>query len=59
MLTWVHSLQVAAQRLVERSLYKATTAVALSEELLRTRRWDFERFKARLGQIDSQARAGK
>lgn len=52
----VLSRQVAAQRLVERSTYKARTAVALTEELLRKRQGDFEQFRARLARIEEGRR---
>lgn len=48
---------MAAQKLIERSTYKARTAVALAEELLRKKQGDFERFKARLSKIDAGRRA--
>ncbi|GAA5839107.1 hypothetical protein JCM11251_003678 [Rhodosporidiobolus azoricus] len=49
-------LGVAARRLVDRSLYKTRTAVALYEELIRQRQRDFESFKAGLTAIEAQRR---
>ncbi|GAA6008779.1 hypothetical protein JCM10207_001722 [Rhodosporidiobolus poonsookiae] len=50
-------LGVAARRLVDRSLFKTRTAVALSEELIRQRQRDFEAFRAELAAIEAERRA--
>lgn len=48
--------QVAARRLVDRSLFKTRTAVALYEELIRQRQRDFESFKEGLTAIEGKRR---
>lgn len=50
------SKQVAARRLVDRSLFKTRTAVSLAEELIRTKQRDFEAFRVELARIEEARR---
>ncbi|SCV69682.1 BQ2448_1076 [Microbotryum intermedium] len=53
----VSALKTAAKNLVDRSTYKARTAVALSSKRLDQRRSEFDRFKRELRAIDERRKA--
>ncbi|KAM0789269.1 hypothetical protein ACM66B_000111 [Microbotryomycetes sp. NB124-2] len=49
-------LGVATRRLLERATYKARTAVALSEQVLRRKQADFDKFRQRLADLNNRVK---